>query len=107
MVMVSSCVPAFVFMLAFTLALPWCLVATTHHSVVRTEGQFYCFCSAPRYIRTKLHPARRGICGSPARRRTTQQEVSRTRAVFCSQTRAINPLLLCRLEDIELGLSVF
>jgi len=54
--MVSSCVPAFVFMLAFPLALPWSLVATTHRSVVRTEGRFYCCCSASRYIRIKLHP---------------------------------------------------
>src|SRR5215468_10641736 len=61
MVMVSSCVPAFMFMLAFTLALLWCLVATTHRSMVRTEGRFYCFSSVSRYIRTKLHPMRPGI----------------------------------------------
>src|SRR5437870_13205942 len=55
-VMVNSFVTALVFMLAFTLALPWCLVATTHRSVVRAEGRFYCFCVASRYIRTKFHP---------------------------------------------------
>src|SRR5262245_39226250 len=47
-------------MLAFTSALPWCLVATTHRFVFRVEGRFYCFCVASRYIRTKLHPQRYG-----------------------------------------------
>src|SRR5262249_45009174 len=56
MVMVNSFVTALVFMLAFTSALLWCLVATTHRSVVHAEGRFYCFCFASRYIRTKLHP---------------------------------------------------
>src|SRR5712664_2193453 len=54
--MVNSFVTVLVFMLAFTPALLWCLVATTHQSVVRAEGRFYFFCSASRYIRTKLHP---------------------------------------------------
>src|SRR5215510_5298598 len=56
MVMVNSFVTALVFRLAFTSALLWCLVATTHRSVVHAEGRFYCFCFASRYIRTKLHP---------------------------------------------------
>src|SRR2546426_8484629 len=56
MVMVNPFVPPLVFMLAFIPALPWCLVATTHRSVIRAEGRFYGFCSTSRYIRTKLHP---------------------------------------------------
>src|SRR5262249_48189468 len=55
-VMVSSFVTALVLMLTFTPALLGCLVATTHRSVVHTEGRFYGFCSPSRYIRTKLHP---------------------------------------------------
>src|SRR5215813_13117789 len=61
MVMVNSFVTALVFMLAFTSALLWCLVATTHRSVVHAEGRFYCFCFASRYIRTKLHPFTKGF----------------------------------------------
>src|SRR5262245_27694546 len=57
MVIVNSCVLALGFMLTFTLALPWCLVATTHRSVLPMEGRFYGFCSPSRYIRTKLHPS--------------------------------------------------
>src|SRR5215813_8717246 len=64
MVMVNSFVTALVFMLAFTSALLWCLVATTHRSVVHAEGRFYCFCFASRYIRTKLHPS--NSCQRPA-----------------------------------------
>src|SRR5262245_23922579 len=56
MVMVSSFVTALVLLLAFIPALHWCLVATTHRFVLCTEGRFYGFCSASRYIRTKLHP---------------------------------------------------
>src|SRR5215813_4632517 len=56
MIMVTSFVTPLGVMLTFTSALPWCLVATTHRSVIRTEGRFYCFCLASRYIRTKLRP---------------------------------------------------
>src|SRR5262245_52214365 len=64
MVMVSSFVTALVLLLAFIPALHWCLVATTHRFVLCTEGRFYGFCSASRYIRTKLHPCH-PLAGSP------------------------------------------
>ena len=37
------------------------LVSGRHHTplCIGTEGRFYCFCFASRYIRTKLHPTER------------------------------------------------